>query len=266
MVDLNRLWILFSTPILFLFLFLINLPMPAWAEQSLGSAAFEEANFIFEHADKVRYRHHHVPADEQVFIDGDHCSSQSDCSGFVSFVLNKVAAKHYDVVHKFEQGPPYPQAKGYAEFFASLPEDMAQNGWRKLNSYNELRRGDIIAWKNPRSGEAGHTNTGHVMIVAKRPEAVSEDTVHRRRIRFVSIPVIDSSSVDHFKPEKLPPRAGQTHRNGLGKGDVRIILDSQGNAIGYWEGTYWGEGGKQIHHPTLTDEIGFARLVPFHEQ
>ena len=52
-----------------------------------------------------------------------------------------------------------------------------------------------------------------------------------------------------------------SHRDGVGKGVVRIILDQSNRPIGYWEGTYWYEGGKEIRNPTLTESIAFARLV-----
>ena len=45
-------------------------------------------------------------------------------------------------------------------------------------------------------------------------------------------------------------------------GNVRIILSADNAPIGYWEGTYWGEGQKQISGPTFTNLVRFARMTP----
>ncbi len=84
-------------------------------------------------------------------------------------------------------------------------------------------------------------------------------------LRYVQIHVIDSSSVYHFAPEQLPPKAYKKHRNGLGLGGIRIILSESGAPIGYWEGTYWGEGEEPVKGPTLSNLVRFARMVPLEQ-
>ncbi len=105
-------------------------------------------------------------------------------------------------------------------------------------------------------------NTGHVMVVGNRPGPVKETQVDGEHVRYVEVNVIDSSTVRHFPPELLPPLTHQAYRNGLGKGVIRLIVDNRGQVIGYWAGVYWGEGDSEITHPTYTDLIGLARLVP----
>jgi hypothetical protein len=123
----------------------------------------------------------------------------------------------------------------------------------RLNSWKDLRPGDIIAWK-----ETGGLNTGHVMMVTYPPGNIQTNNGYR----YVEIPVIDSSTTYHFAPEYLPPNAGQKHRNGLGRGMIRLMLSDDDETIGYWAGTYWGEGDKPINGPAMCKMIRFARLMP----
>lgn len=231
---------------------------------SLEERAYELADKVFKDARVVHYEHSHQPARDQVHRDDGSLICRNDCSGFISYVLESVAPKHYRPIREMQPDRKYPQAKSYAKFFHHLSADEAHDGWVGVRSYRDLRRGDIIAWEKPPSGtnHSGKGNSGHVMMVRDvpgNPEAVLLDG---RKILLVNIPVLDSSSVYHFPPEELPPSAEQSHRDGLGKGDVKLVIDEQGKPIGYWEGTYWGEGHKDIRKPSFSEMIGFGRLVP----
>lgn len=224
---------------------------------SLGQRALKVAMAVFEHAQSVDYCHREVRAADQVITaDDGTVDARTDCSGFISYVVHKVAPRHYSIVRSREPGHNYPQAKIWARFFCNLDTEHAQDGWLGLGGrWQNLEPGDFIAWKE---GNANAKNTGHVMMVASKPGQVQQENGYR----FIEVPVIDSSSVYHFAPEYLPPESHQKHRNGLGMGRVRILLSETGSPIGYWEGTYWGEGQKDITHPTLSNAIGFGRLVP----
>ena len=260
---------------------------------TLSERLYESALWVFEHADRVAYRHHKVPASRQVEVSTDgSCTSLNDCSGFLGYLLNKVSPRHFEPIRALQPERPYPQAKAYVRFIASLPEGKPAGGWFRLASYRDLRRGDVIAWESQRSirsaevDEQGSNrsikpertaeltdrgarktkraqgNTGHVAIVAGAPQAVAEVSLDDRIIRYVPVPVIDSSSVAHFRPEALPPLAHQKSRNGVGKGMIRLILDDRDRAVGYWEGTFWSEGGKELQSPSYSKRIEFARLAP----
>jgi cell wall-associated NlpC family hydrolase len=218
---------------------------------------------VFNNAEQVHYGHHLVPAVRQVksFSNG-HCEADTDCSGFVSYVIS-VFPRQYEAIRTLQPERKYPQAKIYMQFFNELKSDMPTRGWVKVNQVADLRSGDFIAWKKPEPADGAKkgANTGHVAIVIGRQGPIEESQVNGKTIRFQSIRVIDSSSVKHFLPEQLPPLSYMAHRDGVGKGVVRIILDDSNRPIGYWEGTYWYEGNKEIQKPTLTDSIAFARLV-----
>lgn len=229
------------------------------ASPSLSQMVLRAAMRVFEQASIVRYKHNEVPASEQIeVLPNGSLKALTDCSGFVSYVVHKVAPRHYAAVRSREPEASYPQAKIWARFFASLERDGPSDGWLGISDWRQLAPGDIVAWK---TGEAGASNTGHVMIVAGKAGNIQQE----RGFRYVEIPVVDSSSVYHFKPETLPPLASQSHRNGLGCGSVRLVLSEDNTAIGYWEGSYWGEGNKPVDGPTFSKVIHFARLIPLAE-
>ena len=224
---------------------------------------FERAEWVFNNAEQVRYRHHQVPAVRQVrsFSNG-RCEADTDCSGFVSYLLSEFPHQ-YEAIRTLQPERNYPQAKIFTQFFNDLKTSTPTRGWLKVSQVAELRRGDFIAWKKPEpaDGVKRKSNSGHVAIVIDRLGPVEETEINGKTIRYQSINVIDSSSVKHFHPEHLPPLSMMPHRDGVGKGVVRIILDDANRPIGYWEGTYWYEGSKEIRKPTFTESIAFARLV-----
>lgn len=218
--------------------------------------AFAKAHWIFDNAQTTHYKHNKLTAEQQWQVGAGTCGMEADCSGFVSYVLHSVAPNQYENIHALQPDRPYPQSKTFAKFFNSLSNSAPTNGWIRVSSFSDLRRGDVIAWEKPLPpGSRG--NTGHVMFVAQRPGAV--EMINGKK--FVPITVLDSSSVTHFPPETLPPHTHQRARDGLGKGVIRLLLDADNKPIGYWEGTYSAERKKQISEPTLSNNIGFGRLV-----
>lgn len=224
---------------------------------------FQRAQWVFNNAERVSYKHHQVPAIRQVksFSNG-RCEADTDCTGFVSYLLSEFP-RQYEAIRNLQPERNYPQAKVFMQFFNDLKNNTPTGGWLKVSKVAELRRGDFIAWKKPEpaDGVKRKSNSGHVAIVIDRQGPVEEIDIDGKIIRYQSINVIDSSSVKHFQPEQLPPLSMMPHRDGVGKGVVRIILDDANRPIGYWEGTYWYEGNKEIRKPTFTESIAFARLV-----
>lgn len=228
----------------------------------MSERVFAAAEKIFGAATIVHYEHLHAPAGEQVrWLRDGGCVAKDDCSGFVSFILHTVGKRHYLAI-KEAGSSIYPKAKTYAQFFVSLTPGQASQGWLRVTSWRDLGRGDIIAWEKGDLAENHHGgNTGHVMIVAQAPAEPATVEAEGRTYRYVPVRVIDSSSVKHFPPESLPPNAGQEHRDGLGEGTIRLILGENDKVIGYWEGSYWGEGQKDVKKPSLSNIIGMARMV-----
>jgi len=226
---------------------------------STSAQLYELAQTIFLTVTDTHYQHVRQPAAAQVTFapDGKTCQVHSDCSGWVSYLLDKVAPAQYQAILSLRPWAPHALAEAFAHFFQQLQQGAVSPGWEGIKSVHDLRQGDLVAWvlAAPPSGPRG--NTGHVMIVADQPVVeVAPDT----QLRFLSVPVIDCSSVWHFPPEQLPPLAAQTARDGVGNGCVRIVLDANDNPIAYWEGTYSGEKKTPILGPEPSSVISFARL------
>lgn len=231
---------------------------PADSTDSATLKILARAQTLFDQAGDVHYEHLHCPAINQIQNAGK--CSHNDCSGFVSFLLANYAPQQYSVILNEQPTANYPQAKTYARYFVNL--ESAKSGWKRIESISDLQRGDFVAWAKKVVPGQKSGNSGHVAIVAEAPGTTLEEiTIDGTPYKYLPIKVIDSSSVDHFAPDRLPPNAGQKHRDGLGEGFVRIIVDEQKRPIGYWEGTFWNEGGKPILRPSFSDMIGFARLV-----
>ncbi len=238
------------------------------AAQVAGAAAGErmlvEASNIFARATAVSYRHLNAAAALQLHGSPQgHWTSSNDCSGFASFMIHRVAPRAYDAVLACEQKSRHPRAITYAKFFQGLETNRTVTGWQRIAAWRELRPGDVVAWSSlPRTNrEQQVKSAGHVMLVARPPTGPHEETVAGQKYRYLSVLVLDSSSVRHFPPETYPPHAGQTDRNGLGFGVVRLLLDEHDQPCGYWEGTWWGEGHAPIRRPTHTTLLGFGRLA-----
>lgn len=226
----------------------------------LSREALQLGKSIFEKATVVKYIHHFVPASRQITLKDDGTmSARTDCSGFISFIVHAVAPRHYRAVRELEPRADYPQAKIWASFFESLEPAEAKGGWLKIANWQELQPGDFIAWRIGKNAPPGDRNTGHVMMVEDKPGPLIEENGSR----YFEISVLDSSTTYHFGPERLPPHAAQAHRDGLGIGTVRIFVSPDNQPIGYWVGTYWGEGHRDINGPTESNQIRFARMVPF---
>lgn len=229
------------------------------APLNLGERALQLAESIFDRASVVKYVHRDARAADQIEIDTDGTvEARTDCSGFISYIVHAIAPRHYKAVRSREPGWPYPQAKIWARFFNTLDTTQPTDGWLAVTNWRDLRPGDIVAWEE---GNPNSSNTGHVTMVVSKPTSVQEVNGYK----YIQIPVIDSSSVYHFAPEQLPPKAYQKHRNGLGMGGVRILLSDTGEPIGYWEGTYWGEGDEPVKGPTLSKMVRFGRMVPLEQ-
>ena len=73
-----------------------NISELASREDSLEARAYDLADRIFRDAKEVHYQHLHEPAKEQVRERDGRLVCRNDCSGFISYVLDSVAPKHYD--------------------------------------------------------------------------------------------------------------------------------------------------------------------------
>lgn len=230
-------------------------PLPPWDSSTLNVQAVKLAESIFDRVEKVSYDHQDAPADQQITKAADgKMAAQVDSSGFISYIISSIAPRHYQVIRQMQPHASYPQAKTWARFFDELIPERPIDGWLAVPKWEDLRSGDTIAWEE---SDAGDNNTGHIMMVMSKPGAPQQAS----GCRFFEVQVMDSSPVSHFAPERLPPKAAQKQRDGLGIGNVRIAISDKNEPIGYWVGTRSGETGKPITGPTPCKLIRFARMV-----
>jgi hypothetical protein len=137
-----------------------------------------------------------------------------DCSGFVDYLLKRVAPERYAQI-PIEPGHARPRAAVYYHLFEGLTESRIP-GWESLKQLADVKAGDIIAWALAPSTQG---DTGHVLVVAARPVAVTTDES--------TVEVYDSSAIlhdDDTRPE------GTT---GVGRGVIMFKVDEHGIPVGF---------------------------------
>lgn len=139
----------------------------------------------------------------------------TDCSGFVSYVLSLVAPQQLALVPR-EAGFSEPRAFMYNEFFANLAAGMQAPGWAAVPSITQVQRGDIVSWGFYPIEQ--YHDTGHVFFAAGPPQAQPDGSL--------LLPVYDSSSVRHFHDSRqFPP-------GGIGTGALKFYIGATGVITG----------------------------------
>lgn len=179
-------------------------PTPNTAEQ-LAAAAERLLSDMRE----THYQHRtHVDAVEGVY--------DMDCSGFVDYLLKRVAPRQFAEL-PIEPGHARPRAAVYFQFLNRLLEQPLP-GWKAIRQLSQAQRGDIMAWELQASTKAPG-DTGHVVIVAATPIQVTQGTFR--------VEVYDSSGIHHdddSRPE---------HTSGVGKGTITFKVNTSGEPIGF---------------------------------
>jgi hypothetical protein len=139
-----------------------------------------------------------------------------DCSGFVDFLLKRVAPAQYADL-PVEAGHTRPRAAMYFKLFNDLPAHQVP-GWRAIDRLSEARRGDIIAWALTASTQKPG-DTGHVVIVAAPPVLTNKGEY--------KVVVYDSSGIQHDDDSR--PKA----TSGIGKGVIGFRVDDGGIPVAF---------------------------------
>jgi hypothetical protein len=161
----------------------------------------------------------------------------TDCSGFVSYILGVVAPEHLRMIPRAANKRLL--ADDYYTFFSGLPNRTA-DGWRQITAAPEGEPGDLIAWSLP----SGSGDTGHVFVVAGQPVPVDGNTT--------AVMAYDSSDIHHFHDSRdhdsNPPQTG------VGIGTFHLTIDSTGIPRAFQFGP-----GDKVHD----DKIAIARVESF---
>jgi len=197
--------------------------------------------------------------------------TSTDCSGWVSFVVNTVSPLHeavlqsqrrlseYNKVYsdgfELKEGKrPWPRAFVLTNFFRS--DHMDVTGFDRVERYQDLELGDVAAYSMGRYTDPSDTSlkkpkdTGHTFIIVGTPTIVDpttpgydgDGTLSRRAEEVIAVPIIDSSSTPHFDPDSrkdaqgqfsLPPRTPypKAKAGGIGAGTAWFALDKKGRVL-----------------------------------
>ena len=128
-----------------------------------------------------------------------------DCSGFVDFLLKRVAPEQYAGL-PIEPGHARPRAAMYFKLFSGLAAHNVP-GWRAIDRLSDAKRGDIISWARTASTQEPQ-DTGRVVIVAAAPALTN--------MGEYKLAVYDSSEIHHDGDSR--PNA----TSGIGQGVITL--------------------------------------------
>ena len=188
-----------------------------------------EATRIVTTAKATTYSH-------KTFVDEEALRFDVDCSGFVGYLLRRVApqARRELVAGTVKR----PLAKHFVSFIEGLPQEGAGH-WRRIDDARALQAGDLIAWT--RAPDSKSTNTGHVMLVAGPPAP--------HGAHAVDVPIFDSTALKHGKTDRRAAAAP----SGVGRGTITLRIDRAGKPPAF----RWSPTGTYRYHET---EIVMARV------
>ena len=150
-------------------------------------------------------------------------ASHTDCSGFIDALLGQAYGFDKDQLKQWF-GSSRPTARRYHD---AIDEG---NGFKKIEHVQDIQPGDLLAVKyfNNKS------NTGHVMLVAARPERMAAKEPLLPGTAQWSVTVIDSSESGHGPTDTRHKKGtdGKDH-DGLGEGVLRIYSDAAGSVTGF---------------------------------
>jgi hypothetical protein len=181
----------------------------AAGDVSRGEDIADAAEKLLGDIRETHYQHKtHVVPSEGIY--------DMDCSGFVDYLLKRVAPEQYAYL-PIEPGHPRPRAAMYFDFLNGLPGNPVP-GWKSINRLAEAQRGDIIAWALATSTQKPG-DTGHVVIVATAPVLINSGQY--------GVSVYDSSGIHH--DDDTRPKT----TSGIGKGVITFRVDDRGVPIGF---------------------------------
>jgi hypothetical protein len=215
-------------------------------------------------------------------VDGQY-RTQTDCSGFVSYILQKSAPKALQTIEAYKQSfaqfhgeeNRWPRAYVYRSFFRSLVANPQPN-WENIPDLRQVQLGDIIAWcmeqfcAETSLTEENSRNTGHVAIIAHTPTLVTSlkrITLPPGTKQVLSIPVYDCSRLKHYnytlpdgriyKDSRHKPNANSSGLDGVGKGAIYFAIDGNVKPLGF----KFPAGPFKFHEPVTDKEPMPLRML-----
>lgn len=157
-----------------------------------------------------------------------------DCSGMTTWILERTAPRARKSLNRDR-----PVATTFLKAMQRAPTDKPRRGWQQIADIEDLRPGDIFAWKRPK--EWGKGVTGHVGFVVSRPQPLKDvDNAYVVRI-------VDSTRYPHGDDTRGPDETG------FGLGTVLFVTDDSGKPTAYgWHGAE--------SRGAVTTQVAFGRV------
>ncbi|MFH0815336.1 MAG: hypothetical protein V1934_00760 [Methanobacteriota archaeon] len=183
----------------------------------------DEIGYILNHTTSTNYEHHPALGANISRAGGIY---NTDCSGYVDYVLNLTVPAWYDAISYYDAGER-PLAEDLYGFFAQA---RPERGWTRIRKMADAQPGDVLAYKHP----IHDPNTGHVMFVYSTPEP---STVNDNEYW---VWVSDSTASYHGDD----PR--KDIGDGVGKGKMWFGVDHDGRPVYFrWSSV----DGEQLYYP-----------------
>jgi hypothetical protein len=143
-----------------------------------------------------------------------------DCSGMVAWVLRRAARGAMRALPRER-----PVARDFVRVIEAAPVGRSRGGWQRLAHIEELRPGDLFAWRRPRGFPS--RNTGHVGFVVHAPAPVAGIP------GAYAVRIADATSRGHQDDTREADPDG-----GFGLGTLVFLTDGEGHGTHYgWYGT-----------------------------
>lgn len=143
-----------------------------------------------------------------------------DCSSLVGYLLGRDFPEHLLAVDG--DLAPWRSRPLAATFYQTIERAAthAHGPWRQVPRLLDARPGDLIVWRKPLAKLKKGSSTGHICVVAGKPEVDAEGRI---RVR-----VIDSTNRPHTNDTR------KANESGLGAGEIWFQVDQDGRPIAYW--------------------------------
>lgn len=218
-----NLWILISV---------LAVCQPAWAQREAEPKHLTAAKEFIEHLDLKNTGYNHGAV--EVKFDSP-CESHTDCSGFADALLEHCYGIDKDQMKQMF-GSGRPSARRYHDAI------VAGKGFKQIENVHDIRPGDFLAIKYLSRKD----NTGHVMIVADRPQLMRFKPPEVLGATQWAITVIDSSKSGHGPTDTRHQKgAGGKDHDGVGEGVFRIYTSGDGKIVGFAWSTLANSGFKE---------------------
>jgi hypothetical protein len=143
-----------------------------------------------------------------------------DCSGMAAWVLRRAARGAMRAIVRER-----PVARDFVRAIEAAPIGRSRGGWQRLGHIEEVRPGDLFAWRRPRGFPS--RNTGHVGFVVNAPAPVPGLP------GGYAVRIADATSRAHQDDTRAADPDG-----GFGLGTLVFLTDGEGHGTHYgWYGT-----------------------------